>query len=91
MLLLVMDASVAFKTAQRLGANTHTIADLDALDLLAYTHGMANNLVAHNKRIVGRFPTGFEMTEIAAADSTMGDSNVDVEIEKGFGLIGAPL
>lgn len=89
--LLLHLARAAALAALRLSANTNAVADLEVLDVLADLGDMADNLVADNKRVVGRSPAGAESVNVGTADTAVRNLHLNVGLLEGLGLEVAPL
>lgn len=74
-------ARYAFTTRIDLGTDADSVANLDVLDVLADLGGDANDLMTRNAEVVlQRAPTTGDGMDIRTADTTVGDSNVDIVV-----------
>lgn len=64
-----------------LSADTDTVADLDAFNVLANLGSSADDLVTGNAEVmVQRTPTTRDGVDVRAANATVGDGNVDIVV-----------
>ena len=83
-------ARAAALATLRLSANTDTVANLKVLDVLADLGDMANDLVADDKRVVGRSPARAEGVNVGTADTSVRDLHLNICVLEGLGLEVAP-
>lgn len=80
-------ALVARAARVALRADADAVANLDVRDVLAYTDGDANDLVAHDLRVLDRAPAGAERVQVARADAAVGDRDIDVRVGERLGRV----
>lgn len=86
--LVVVVARAAVEAAPDLCADACAVARLDALHVRADARDLPDDLVADDEGEVGLAPSAGERMEVGAADTTVGDRNLDVVGAEGFGLEG---
>ena len=80
-LLFFLLARNAISTAVDLGPNADTVTNFDSFNVLADLGGSTDNFVTRNAELVAqRAPASGDSVNIRAANTTVGDSNVDVVI-----------
>jgi hypothetical protein len=83
--LVLVLAKLALKTRRNLGSNTHTVSNLDILDLIAYSDSLADNFVTDAERTFKVSPAAGNGVDIRAADTTGVDLDIDIAISPGLG------
>ena len=78
--------AVAPKAGSGLCADAHAVADFDVrAHVLADTDRFADNLVAHDDRVVGWAPARSQSVEVRSAHTAVGDLDVDIVFFKWLG------
>ena len=84
--LLVCLAVLARQVGADLRTNTHAVADLDGLHVLADLDSLADDLVADANGERAAAPAAVDGVDIAAADAAAVDGDVDVAVFEGLEL-----
>ena len=78
--LVIRLADLALQAGPDLCTNTNAVANLDGSDLVADLDGVANDFVAHAKGKACFAPATGDGVDVATADTTGFDSDVDITL-----------